>query len=369
MEASLYQQVYDQLRHQIETGQLSVGNKIPGLDDLAHTFGVSTITVRKALDLLSAQGLVLRRPRIGTVVVSREPVQDPTVREARTFIGCVLTDYDDTFGTALLAGVIDAAQGRAEVVVKRSLGDLAREEQAIKDLVDAGSRGLIVLPTSSHQIPTAVLQLTARRFPMVIVDRSFDSVPISSVSSDNFAGAKLATEHLINLGHRQIGWMAPPTGISTIEDRHAGYIRAQAEHRIAYLAAQELTTIDSVIPGSSGSLADDLAKIDAFLATHPEVTAYLVSEYNIALLLAAACRRRSLQVGRDISIVCFDHPVAAFDPDRFMFTHIHQDQTQMANAAVDQLMAEIAQPGTVDKRIIGVQLVPGASSGPVRSQG
>jgi len=367
MKTALYQQIYDALRLQIETGQLAVGSKIPSLDDLAAAYGVSTITARKALDMLSMDGLVLRRPRIGTIVISDEPIRSSHVPEARMLIGCVLTNYDDTFGTELLSGILDAAEGQSEVIVRRSLGDLDREECAITDLINVGVQGLIVLPTSSQQIPTAVLTLTAQHFPMVIVDRSFNSVPISAVSSDNFGGAKMATEHLIELGHRHIGWMAPPESISTVVDRHAGYVRAQAEHRIAYLASQELTTLDSVVPGTPDDMMEDLARIDGFLDIHPEVTAYVVSQYNIALLLATACRRRGIVIGSDISVVCFDHPVTLFDPDRFTFTHVQQNQTVMADIAVEQLMAEIAQPGCVQKHTVEVELILGDSSAPIRT--
>jgi DNA-binding LacI/PurR family transcriptional regulator len=360
---ALYQQIYDDLRVQIETGQLAVGHKIPGLEQLANAHGVSTITVRKALDMLSADGLVVRRPRIGTVVVAQGSTSEQA-DDTSSFIGCVMTNYDDTFGTDLLSGIVDAAEGRAMVVMKRSLGSLEREEHAIDELVRRGARGLIVLPGSSHQIPAAVLRLAARQYPMVIVDRSFDSVPISTVTSNNFEGARLATEHLIELGHTHIGWLAPPAGISTVEDRHAGYIRAQAEHGVPYLASQELTTLESVVPSALGGVDEDLAGIDEFIGSHPEVTAYVVSEYNLALLLATACRRRSLEVGRDISVVCFDHPAAAFDPDRFTFSHIQQDQKAMAEATVAQVLAEIDEPGQIRKRTIDVQLVRGDSTMP-----
>jgi len=362
MKTLLYQQVYDDIRHQIEIGGLPAGSRIPSLEALAESYGVSTITTRRALDMLASDGLVLRRPRIGTVVMAPDSRGDEPSQKQPILVGCLVTNYDDTFGTQLLSGVLDAAEGRAEVVVKRSMGDLTREEDALRSLVDFGVHGVILEPTSSLQISSAVLELAARRFPLVIVDRSVDSVPISSVSSDNFGGGKLATEHLIGLGHRHIAWMAPPPGVSTVEDRHAGYVRAQAEHDIAYLASQELTSIKSVVPGAVDGMGDDLDKMDEFLTTHPDVTAFLVSEYNIALLLATACRRRGILVGKDVAVVCFDHPASVFDPDRFTFTHIRQDQAAMAGVAVDQLLAEVQRPGSVEHHIVPIELVMGDSS-------
>lgn len=64
----LYTQIASSLRHEIETGTWPVGTKLPAMSQLADRFGVATQTMRQALGLLEAEGLVLRRQGVGTVV-------------------------------------------------------------------------------------------------------------------------------------------------------------------------------------------------------------------------------------------------------------------------------------------------------------
>ncbi len=64
----LYTQIAASLRHEIETGTWPVGAKLPAINLLADRFGVAAQTMRQALSLLEAEGLVLRRQGFGTIV-------------------------------------------------------------------------------------------------------------------------------------------------------------------------------------------------------------------------------------------------------------------------------------------------------------
>ena len=66
----LYKRVYESLRQAITTGVYAVGDRLPSEADLSKQFEVSAITVKRALDLLRNEGMIVRRPRIGTVVTS-----------------------------------------------------------------------------------------------------------------------------------------------------------------------------------------------------------------------------------------------------------------------------------------------------------
>lgn len=64
----LYTQIASSLRHEIEAGTWPVGSKLPSITQLADRFGVANQTMRQAVGLLEAEGLVLRRQGVGTVV-------------------------------------------------------------------------------------------------------------------------------------------------------------------------------------------------------------------------------------------------------------------------------------------------------------
>jgi DNA-binding GntR family transcriptional regulator len=64
-----YRLIADQLRHRIISQRLASGAHLPSESQLREEFGVSRTTIRKALDLLRAEGLVVREPGVGTRVV------------------------------------------------------------------------------------------------------------------------------------------------------------------------------------------------------------------------------------------------------------------------------------------------------------
>src|SRR5690554_5433906 len=210
MHIPLYQRVYEGLRADILAGVYQVGERLPSESTISERFEVSAITTKRALDLLRNDGLIVRRPRLGTFVTSATPTTGPTPAADSTvpLLGLVVTTFDDTFGTRVIEGILDAAGGRANVMLKRTRGDLDLEDAHLRALVASGVDGLLLLPSSSQFIPPAVLELVSRQFPVVILDRIFDAVPVSSVCSDNLGGAKAATEHLFALGHQKVAMVS-----------------------------------------------------------------------------------------------------------------------------------------------------------------
>jgi DNA-binding LacI/PurR family transcriptional regulator len=365
----LYQQVYDTLRGRILDGRYAVGDKLPSEAELSEEHSVSAITVKRALDLLRADGLIVRRPRLGTFVTSATPTGAPAAAPpgaGRDLIGCVLTNFDDTFGSHVLEGLLAGAGTADHLVLMRSSGDTDAEDAAIRSLVAAGVSGLVLQPSSSEYIPPAALELVTRRFPLVILDRLFDGIPVSAVRSDNLAGAIAATEHLIDLGHRAVGFISAESHVSTTDERRNGWVHAHAARNLALDGTAELRAVRSTVPGSTVEPEQDVALLAEFVREHPQVTAYLVAEYNIALLLRAACERLGLRVPQDVSVVCFDHPDAFFDAGLFRFTHVRQQQRVLGERAVDGVRRQRAEAGLVERVVLPTELVPGASTAPPR---
>lgn len=368
----LYKRVYEALSEAITQGTYAVGDRLPSEAELSKQFEVSPITVKRALELLRTDGMIMRRPRIGTVVTSATPTTatvrvTPEPARDSTLIGCVLTSFDGTFGNKIIEGILAETGAGTHVVIKRSGGDLAEEDACIRALVDAGVDGLILLPSSSEYIPPAALELVAKKFPVVIIDRIFDGIPVSAVCSDNAAGGRAATEHLLELGHQTIGFVSSTSHVSSSDDRRSGYIHAHAMNHLPLENRAELRTIGSTVPGSSETAEDDIARLVEFVQQHPDITGYVAAEYNIALMLREACDRLGLDVPADISIVCFDHPDAFFDTRMFRYTHIRQAQHELGVKAIESVRRQIDAAHAIEKVVLPTELVVGASSAPPRA--
>jgi len=366
---ALYQRVYDELRAAIERGDYPVDHRLPSDTELTERHGVSAITVKKALDLLRNDGYISRRPRVGTTVISDVATAAPAPHTLKQpLVGLVVTNFDDTFGTRILGGLLDRANASANLLIKRSLGDASAEDRLIRALVEGGVRALILQPSSSIYVPPAVLELVTKDFPVVILDRVFDGVPISTVCSDNVAAGQLAAEHLFSLGHEHIGLVSSDSTVSTLRDRRDGYIKAHAMHHIPHDEQKVFDLVHSTTPGSTATPDEDVDHLAGYLRAHPELTGVVATEYNIAAMLREAAVKIGRSVPEDLSIVCFDHPDAFYDRAQYRFTHIRQDQEGMGEAAVDLSLSLIRDPTSMRKIALATELIVGQSTRP-RQQG
>ncbi|TDE92683.1 GntR family transcriptional regulator [Occultella glacieicola] len=368
MNDALYARVFASLQGRIESGAIAVGERLPTQSQLAEEFGVSTITIKHALDLLDRDGYIKRRPRLGSEVISRTAGPSPDRRSTTLpTIGCVLTSFDDSFGTRVLWGILDASLGRANVVLGRTEGFHDREQGLLAQYRDLGVDGLILQPGSSEWIAPAILDLVSAQLPLVILDRNLDGLPVSTVCSDNVASGRAAAEHLFGLGHRNIGLITSSGTVSTLDDRHRGFVYAHAEHGLAFSSVHEYRKVSSVVPDHEVSVADDLASLKEFLTANSQLTGFVASEHAVGLLLVRALRELELEVPRDVSVVSFDAPQHVFDDEVRRFTHIDQHEHALGEATLESVLAQLTERGRVAKQVLPTELVVGETTAPPRA--
>ena len=365
--SNLYGRTYEQIKARILDGTYPVDQRLPSQEQLTAELSVSAITLNRALDMLREEGFLVRRPRLGTVVVSAAPDRGARGRDGLPLVRCIVTGFDDTFGTSLLIGLLDAAAGRAHIVLDRSVGDVQREEELLAGARGMGAEAVLLLPSSSEYVSPALLDLVARQFPVVVLDRGLDQIPVSTVRSDNVEGARAAVEHLFALGHERIALVASASAVSTIEERRQGFVHAHAARGLSLQPGRMFSDVRSVVPGVDGDPAQDVESLTAFLREQPDLTGFVATEYHVALLLRRVCRDLGLRIPQDVSIVCFDQPDAFLDDEIFRFTHVAQPQQAIGRRALEQVLEQIRDPASVVKLALPTRLVPGRSSGPVRA--
>lgn len=361
MNGALYAQIYDTLRARIVAGEWEAGDRLPSQEELTAEFSVSAITVKRALDMLRDEGYVSRRPRIGTVVVSRAPKQEDAA--GRPLIGYVVPGFNDAFGTRILGGLLEAAAHEAHVIVAASYGDGAQEEQLIEEQISRGIDGLVLQPSSSQYIPPTVASLIGERFPLVILDRTLEGTPVSTVASDNVEGGRLAAEHLFEQGHTDLAFVMPSNPVSTLDQRLRGIVDAHAAHQVRLDSAHVFAELGSSVPGAGVTAEEDTERLVEFLSAHPELTGCVAAEYGLARLVFEAARRIGRSVPEDLSIVSFDAP-ANFSDAAVPLTHVEQDQWAIGEHVFALLQRQLREPGTVAQDTVPVRVVDGGSTAP-----
>jgi DNA-binding LacI/PurR family transcriptional regulator len=242
-----------------------------------------------------------------------------------------------------LIPVLNATQGTLSGAFDRAFNRLG--EQAVD--------GVIIL-IEAHQLDEAEVQLPDG-LPVVVVDSNADfDYPI--VDTDQAQGARLATEHLLDLGHRTVWHLGGP------EESFAASRRLRSWR-------QTLTDRGCPVPPV---LTGDWSAGSGYeagreLAANPEVTAVFVANDQMALGLLRALHEKGRAIPGDISVVGFDdmEEAAHFWPP---LTTIRQFFAEVGRRSVDALINEI-QAGEHHHQPVAVatELVVRASTAPPRS--
>jgi LacI family transcriptional regulator len=326
----------------------------PTILDVARVAGVSKSTVSNVIRGADSvtdstrQTVMLAIERLGyrPNAVARQLVQQQT-----KILGVLAGDLGNPF-YAEMAKLVErhaAARGYA-MMFGNTLGDDATEAAAVEMLLEHRVAGLLFLAFSgSDDVVRAKL---AGKFPVVFVGCS-ETWADSVVAADR-RGAKLATEHLIQLGHRRIAYLTTP-GVEERANaaRLAGYRDALAAAGVERGPLIRWTPFeDDVLVGN------ETAPLDELFRGRDAVTAVFASNDLAAIDLIDFCDSAKLRVPGDVSVVGFDDVVLA-GLNRISLTTIAQPQTRMAELGVEALAARIErgfeQP--VKRKLVDVELV------------
>ncbi len=202
----------------------------PTLHDVAAIAQVSFKTVSR---VVNGEGGVSQRltSLVETAVAELGYRPDDRARRLRNtelrtnVIGFILVDVANPFFSSILRGIEDVARKRDYLVISGSTdGDPVRQNQLVSAFVARRVDGMIVVPTGADLGPLA--HEIERGTPLVFVDLEPNESDVDSVRSDHFGGAKMATEHLLRLGHRDIAFFGSQLDISSARLRLAGFREA-----------------------------------------------------------------------------------------------------------------------------------------------
>jgi DNA-binding LacI/PurR family transcriptional regulator len=376
----LYEQLRAYLSEEIRSGRLAPGDRVPSESMLSAQFNVSRITSKKALDTLEQEGLVVRIRGKGSFVAdgtvngqvdasvaqsTDPPYLKPNILPANT-IGFIFPDMSDVFGVRMFNAVEERCAERGwQLMIKRTRGQRDAEVAAISSFVQSGVAGLVVFPVHGEYYNDELLRIVLNGFPVVLVDRYLKGIAVASVVTDNHEAARTLTTHLIDQGHTHIAFLSPPPDrTSSIEDRRRGFGAALRAHGLPSGPDTQLLTLSSTLPGGDLILErnDDRRRMHEFLDAHVDITAFVVCEYTLALILESVLAERQ-EVDRRRVVTCFDSPE---DPlGTYRFTHIRQNERDIGQTAVDLLLSEISgerNPTRVDIPFSLIERQP-ASSG------
>ena len=218
-------------------------------------------------------------------------------------MGVLTQNFGSPFYDAILQGVVQGLRDtRYFPVFADGQWQLEIEKEAVTALMQRQIDGLIVI---GGFLASEQLSRFAEQIPIVVVARRVPNYEENCLYIDNMQAAYMATQHLIELGHRQIAHISGRADHPDAAERKRGYIKALEDAGIEPLP--ELI-VEGNFRRQSGVLA-----VDMLLTRGTAFSAIFAANDQMAFGTRLALYRRGIRVPEDLSLVGFDdEPAAAF---------------------------------------------------------
>lgn len=269
------------------------------IEMVAREAGVSPSTISRILNGTAVVSEA-KKKAVDAAIAKLDFVPNPIARGlagGRTMsIGVITQAIDSPFYGAALRGIEDALDplGYSPLFVSGHW-TASMESRCIDVLLSRRVDGIVVL---TGRLPDATLKKCAKRVPVVVTGRNVRAANLYSLNFDNLTGARLATRHLIGLGHRRIAFIAGDAEHPDAMQRLAGY---KLE-----LEAGRVTFRPELVTSGRYSEASGREAIMALQAAKQRFTAVFATNDQMAIGAAHGLQTHSLRIPQDVSLVGFD---------------------------------------------------------------
>jgi LacI family transcriptional regulator len=338
--------------------------RAPTISDVARAAGVSTMTVSR---VINGTGNVRARTvaAVDAAIASLNYSPNPAARSlagARQLRIGLLYNKPSVYLSEFLIGVLEQANlSHVQLVVKKCVTGVD-DVDVVRQLVGDGIDGILLSPPLCDSGAVLAL-LNDSDTPLVVVAAGRPASNVSAVSIDDYAAAHAMTAHLIELGHRRIGFIAGNPDQTASSRRQEGYESA--------LNAKGIRVEPRLIAQGMFTYRSGLEAAETLLQLPEPPTAIFASNDDMAAATVAVAHRQELAVPGDLTVCGFDDTAMATRvwPE---LTTVRQPIGDMSRAALELLVRKIkAQRAGValasERHLLDFTLVRRQSDAPPRS--
>ena len=330
--------------------------------DVAKHAGVSPMTASRVINGNPNVGPAMRERVLASVKTLgyRPNLAGRSLRTSSTArIGVLYSNPSAAYLNQFMLGVLEQSSLSGSQVLIEKCSGIRSQRAAVQRLLEAGVDG-VILPPPLCDSPQTLQELHARRIPAIAVATGVPMEGVASVRIDDYQGARAMTRYLLELGHRDIGFIKGDPKHTPSALRAAAFFETMAKAGIEVppeRVAQGLFTYRS-----------GLAAASQLLNLKRRPTAIFSSNDDMAAATVAIAHGMGLRIPEDLTVVGFDDtPVATTVwPE---LTTIHQPVTAMGRAAVSLMLEDIRRkrsghPMSPVHQVMKYTLVKRGSSAP-----
>lgn len=333
----------------------------PTINDVARMAEVSKKTVSRVLNkspFVSAE----TRAKVEEIIARTGYVPDPQARGLafrRSFlVGLIFDNPNPQYVVNMQQGILDGLRGRGYELVVHPCDRHSRNFLSeVRHFVERQRLFGVVLPPSvSENEPLARLLEELKCAYVRIASVPLDKPERMIVSHDR-RGGEAAARHLIELGHRRIGFVSGPPGFRSSHERRAGLEEG--------LAAAGLDLRPEFVAEGAYTFESGVACGAELLSRSERPTAIFCANDEMAAGLLQAARRAGVRVPEDLSVVGFDDFQAASQVWPTLTT-LRTPTREIGRLAALKLFALAGEgdPPPVDEETLALRLMVRESTGP-----
>lgn len=248
-------------------------------------------------------------------------------------IGIIVPTADRTFFSSVVRGIEEIANtSKYNVMICQTYDSYEKEMDTVEALLNARVDGIIASFAKNTTNFDHFLKVKERGIPLILFDRSNDTLEVSHVVVDDFLGAYKATEHLIQQGCRRIAHFTNTRKISIYKERLRGYRDALLDNGLPY--------DESLVVESNLQLEDGRNSMLQMLQ-RPEIPdgVFSASAYGI-LGAMQVLKEKGIRIPEEVALVGFSNePFTSFTEPAL--TSVDQHSMRMGNAAAEIFLEEI----------------------------
>lgn len=343
-----YEMVKRHIRSLLRQDIVKFGERLPSEHELMDQFNVSRNTIRQALADLTSDGLIFREQGKGTF-----SKYTPENRNEKKIVAVMTTYISDYIFPDIIFGIEEVLSAEGfSMLLANTNNNKDKETRILKNILQHDVVGLIGEPTLSAQenINWPLFnELRQKNIQLVFLNACYPDIVSACVQMDDEKAGFMATEYLLQLGHKQIAGIFKRDDIQGMK-RKAGFLTA-IEHYGIHQAPDLLVEYETC---NEYFQPYKLARSLILQKNRP--TAVVCYNDNIALMVIQAAKDCGLNIPGDISIIGFDDSKKAVETDVKLTTIVHP-KAEMGRRAAALMIDLLDHPDAAAQYIYQPELI------------
>ncbi|MDB5128685.1 LacI family DNA-binding transcriptional regulator [Mucilaginibacter sp.] len=315
-------------------------NKKISMDDIARDLNISKSTISfiingKAKEMRISDKLATK---VLDYVKEKNYNRNALAQSLRTgkskIIGLIVEDIADAFFSSVARLIEERAYKKGYKIIYCSTEDNPKKTiELINMFKSRNVDGFII--TAPRGIEREVSLLLTQNHPFVLFDRYFPELETDYVIIDNLTGAKIAVEHLLREGFKEIAFVTLASDQTQMVERLNGYNMAITEAALQpHLLEIKFTSKPEKV----------VQQISSFLARNKNIDAILFATNYLALQGFEAINRQNLKIPDDVAVIGFDDHAffKVFNPP---ITAVSQPMKNLSESLIDVLFKRMGEGG------------------------